>query len=136
MLFSRSLNPKQRIPLFKPLTSAADNALPHTFGEHVHIICLTKSCAIAQDIDVLCTECSNLIDNHEKIQVLSAVHYNLGKTLQDVVNIVNLPQEAAEAENMLRDDVQLLQVALSKMHALASACFSVWSIALLYLHLS
>lgn len=33
-------------------------------------------------IDQLCTECSALIKNHEKIQVLSAVHYNLGKTLQ------------------------------------------------------
>ena len=33
-------------------------------------------------IDKLCTECSALIENHEKIQVLSAVHYNLGKTLQ------------------------------------------------------
>ena len=35
-----------------------------------------------QMIDQLCTECSALIENHEKIQVLSAVHYNLGKTLQ------------------------------------------------------
>ena len=65
---------------------------------------------LVQDIDVLCTECSNLIDNHEKIQVLSAVHYNLGKTLQNVENIVNLPQEAADAERMLQDDTQLLQV--------------------------
>lgn len=65
---------------------------------------------LPQDIDELCTECSNLIDNHEKIQVLSAVHYNLGKTLQDVENIVALPHEAAEAEEMLRDDTQLLQV--------------------------
>lgn len=61
---------------------------------------------------MLCTECSNLIDNHEKIQVLSAVHYNLGKTLQDVENIVNLPQEAADAERMLQDDTQLLQVSM------------------------
>ncbi len=35
-----------------------------------------------QMIDKLCTECSALIENHEKIQILSAVHYNLGKTLQ------------------------------------------------------
>lgn len=33
-------------------------------------------------IDQLCSECSSLIENHEKIQLLSAVHYNLGKTLQ------------------------------------------------------
>ena len=68
-------------------------------------------------IDFLCTECANLIEHHEKIQVLSAVHYNLGKTLQDVENIVALPQEAASAETMLKEDIQLLQ---------ASACLS-WS---------
>lgn len=67
-----------------------------------------------QVIDTLCTECANLIENHEKIQVLSAVHYNLGKTLQDVENIVALPHEASSAEAMLEDDVKLLQVAAFK----------------------
>jgi hypothetical protein len=60
-------------------------------------------------IDMLCTECSSLIEHHEKIQVLSAVHYNLGKTLQDVENIAALPNEAAEAEELLCDDTNLLQ---------------------------
>ena len=63
----------------------------------------------AQEIDALCTECSSLIENHEKIQLLSMVHYNLGKTLADVENIAALPAEAAEAELMLRDDSQLIQ---------------------------
>ena len=63
-----------------------------------------------QDIDKLCTECASLIDNHDKIKDLSAVHYNLGKTLQDVENIVALPQQAAEAEDMLKDDTQLSEV--------------------------
>ena len=63
----------------------------------------------AQDIDRLCSDCASLIDHHEKIAELSAVHYNLGKTLRDVENIVALPHEAAEAEDMLRDDAQLLQ---------------------------
>ena len=63
-----------------------------------------------QDIDKLCTECASLIDNHDKIEDLSAVHYNLGKTLQDVENIVALPQQAAEAEDMLKDDTQLSEV--------------------------
>lgn len=62
-----------------------------------------------QVIDQLCSECASLIENHEKIQLLSAVHYNLGKTLQDVENIVALPNEAAEAEEMLKDETQLLQ---------------------------
>ena len=70
--------------------------------------CGASGCA--QDIDRLCTECASLIDHHEKIAVLSAVHYNLGKTLRDVENIVALPHEAAEAEDMLRDETQLLQV--------------------------
>ncbi len=66
-------------------------------------------CVRAQEIDALCTECSSLIENHEKIQLLSMVHYNLGKTLADVENIAALPAEAAEAELMLRDDSQLIQ---------------------------
>ena len=69
---------------------------------------------LLQVIDTLCTECASLIENHEKIQVLSAVHYNLGKTLQDVENIVALPHEAGSAEAMLREDVQLMQVSLYK----------------------
>ncbi|KAI3425101.1 hypothetical protein D9Q98_008479 [Chlorella vulgaris] len=63
-----------------------------------------------QDITQLCAECQSLIDCHDKIAVLSEVHYNLRKTLQDVENIAALPLEAAEAEEMLRDNVNLLQV--------------------------
>lgn len=47
---------------------------------------ILMSANVLQMIDQLCTECSALIENHEKIQVLSAVHYNLGKTLQVTVN--------------------------------------------------
>ena len=67
-----------------------------------------------QEIDALCTECSSLIENHEKIQLLSMVHYNLGKTLADVENIAALPAEAAEAEHMLKDDYQLIQATLDQ----------------------
>lgn len=65
-----------------------------------------------QVIDMLCTETSSLIEQQGKIQVLAGVHYKLGKTLQDVENIMALPAEAAAAEEMLRDDNQLLQVPL------------------------
>ena len=72
--------------------------------------CADQPCWSRQQvIDKLCTECSSLIEHHEKIQVLSAVHYNLGKTLQDVENIAALPNEAAEAEELLCDDMNLLQ---------------------------
>ena len=60
-------------------------------------------------INSLCTECQSLIDCDDKIQLLSAVHHNLRKTLQDVENIAALPVEAAEAEELLKDDANLLQ---------------------------
>jgi exocyst complex component 3 len=95
-------------------------------------------------IDQLCAECEQLVDCHDKIQLLSVVHYNLRKTLQarmatargaprqperpscharnvaccwaqDVEAIAALPVEAAEAEEMLQNDTNLLQ-------ARSSAC--------------
>lgn len=62
------------------------------------------------EITRLCAECQSLIDCHDKIAVLSEVHSNLRKTLQDVENIAALPVEAAEAEAMLRDNANLVQV--------------------------
>ena len=35
-----------------------------------------------EEINRLCAECQSLIDCHDKIAVLSEVHYNLRKTLQ------------------------------------------------------
>ena len=81
-----------------------------------------RASRLAQDIDKLCTECASLIDNHDKIKDLSAVHYNLGKTLQDVENIVALPQQAAEAEDMLKDDTQLSEVRQDSSQRHASPC--------------
>lgn len=66
----------------------------------------------AQTIDELCEECSALIEHHEKIQLLSIVHGNLRKTLVDVENIAELPQEAAAAEDLLQDNSRLLEVRL------------------------
>ncbi|KAL4437795.1 hypothetical protein ABPG77_005707 [Micractinium sp. CCAP 211/92] len=62
------------------------------------------------EITRLCAECQSLIDCHDKIAVLSEVHSNLRKTLQDVENIAALPVEAAEAEAMLRENANLLHV--------------------------
>ena len=39
------------------------------------------------DIARLCAECQSLIDCHDKIAVLSEVHYNLRKTLQVGVGV-------------------------------------------------
>ena len=63
-----------------------------------------------QVIDSLCTECANLIEHHDKIRVLSNVHYNLRKTLKDVHDIVSLPHGASSAEAMLENDEQLMKV--------------------------
>lgn len=63
-----------------------------------------------QTIDELCEECAALIEHHDKIQLLSMVQGNLRKTLVDVENIAELPQEAAAAEELLADNTQLLQV--------------------------
>ena len=68
--------------------------------------------AVPQDISELCNECSSLIENHDKIRVLSAVHYNLGKTLQDVSNISDLPAMAEDAEKLLSNNELLLQASM------------------------
>ena len=45
----------------------------------------------------------------------------LPASLQDVENIVALPTEAAEAEEMLKDDSQLLQVSYATVRPFAHA---------------
>ena len=89
-----------------------ESGLLYSLTERCPMVSPLRASRLAQDIDKLCTECASLIDNHDKIKDLSAVHYNLGKTLQDVENIVALPQQAAEAEDMLKDDTQLSEVCL------------------------
>ncbi|RMZ56271.1 hypothetical protein APUTEX25_002461, partial [Auxenochlorella protothecoides] len=61
-------------------------------------------------IEALCTESASLIQSHDKIQLLSAVHGNLHSTLKDVENIVALPREAAAAQQLLDGEAPLLQV--------------------------
>lgn len=68
------------------------------------------ACFTTQTIDELCEECAALIEHHEKIQLLSLVHGNLRKTLVDVENIAELPQEASAAEDLLQDNSRLLEV--------------------------
>ena len=68
------------------------------------------ACFAPQTIDELCEECAALIEHHEKIQLLSLVHGNLRKTLVDVENIAELPQEASAAEDLLQDNSRLLEV--------------------------
>ena len=69
----------------------------YSLAKRCSMVSPLRASRLAQDIDKLCTECASLIDNHDKIKDLSAVHYNLGKTLQDVENIVALPQQACRS---------------------------------------
>ncbi len=72
---------------------------------------------VRQTIDELCEECAALIEHHDKIQLLAMVHGNLRKTLEDVENIAELPQEAAAAEELLQ--VQCM------LHA-CNRCIACW----------
>lgn len=56
----------------------------------------------------LCNECTSVIENHEKIQVLSITHRNVAQTLEEIDNIIDLPSNASIAECMLDDDGLLL----------------------------
>ncbi|GMH41556.1 hypothetical protein BSKO_09466 [Bryopsis sp. KO-2023] len=61
-----------------------------------------------EQIDRLCNECTSLIENHEKIQMLSVTHHNVTKTLEEIDNIIKLPDDAELAEEMLEDDAKLV----------------------------
>lgn len=49
-----------------------------------------------------------MIENHEKIQILSITHRNVTETLEEIDNIIDLPSNANIAECMLDDDGLLL----------------------------
>jgi len=53
-------------------------------------------------IQQLCDECRSLVDSHERIARLAAIHYNIKKTLADVEAIASLPVAASQAEELLQ----------------------------------
>eukprot|EP00803_Ostreobium_quekettii_P001056 evm.model.scf_1694.2 EVM.evm.TU.scf_1694.2 scf_1694:3751-7084(+) len=61
-----------------------------------------------EEIDHLCAECTSLIENHEKIQLLSITHLNITKILEEIDNIIDLPSNAEAAEDLLADDSMLI----------------------------
>lgn len=58
-----------------------------------------------------------MIENHEKIQMLSITHHNVAKTLEEIDNIIDLPSNANIAEEMLEDE-GLLEDAYKALGAL------------------
>lgn len=63
--------------------------------------------AAFSDIDRLCSECASLIDNNEKIKILSTANLNLKATLGHVEDLIALPQDALVAEEMLQEGKRL-----------------------------
>ncbi|XP_031126245.1 exocyst complex component SEC6 [Ipomoea triloba] len=59
-------------------------------------------------IEKLCQECQTLIDNHDQIKLLSNARNNLNTTLKDVEGMMSISVEAAEAQESLGDDKELI----------------------------
>uniref|UniRef100_A0A453PJR6 Exocyst complex component Sec6 n=1 Tax=Aegilops tauschii subsp. strangulata TaxID=200361 RepID=A0A453PJR6_AEGTS len=60
------------------------------------------------DIDKLCQECQTLIENHDRIKLLSNARNNLNTTLKDVGGMMSISVEAAAARDSLSDDKELI----------------------------
>ncbi|XP_019175324.1 PREDICTED: exocyst complex component SEC6 isoform X1 [Ipomoea nil] len=59
-------------------------------------------------IEKLCQECQTLIDNHDQIKLLSNARNNLNTTLKDVEGMMSISVEAADAQESLGDDKELI----------------------------
>ncbi|KAL6970867.1 SNARE-binding exocyst subunit S6 [Sarracenia purpurea var. burkii] len=59
-------------------------------------------------IEKLCQECQTLIENHDQIKLLSNARNNLNTTLKDVEGMMSISVEAAEAQDSLSDDKELI----------------------------
>uniref|UniRef100_A0A1D1YTS5 Exocyst complex component 3 n=2 Tax=Anthurium amnicola TaxID=1678845 RepID=A0A1D1YTS5_9ARAE len=59
-------------------------------------------------IEKLCQECQTLIENHDKIKLLSNARNNLNMTIKDVEGMMSISVEAAAAHESLSDDRELI----------------------------
>ncbi|KAL9382525.1 hypothetical protein Peur_025560 [Populus x canadensis] len=59
-------------------------------------------------IEKLCQECQTLIENHDQIKLLSNARNNLNTTLKDVEGMMSISVEAAEAQDSLSDDREIV----------------------------
>ncbi|KAL6912129.1 hypothetical protein ACP4OV_000934 [Aristida adscensionis] len=60
------------------------------------------------DIDKLCQECQTLIENHDRIKLLSNARNNLNTTLKDIGGMMSISVEAAAARDSLSNDKELI----------------------------
>ncbi|KAJ4763491.1 Exocyst complex component SEC6 [Rhynchospora pubera] len=59
-------------------------------------------------IEKLCNECQTLIENHDKIKLLSNARNNLNTTLKDIGGMMSISVEAAAARDSLTNDKELI----------------------------
>ncbi|XP_078172898.1 SEC6 [Carex rostrata] len=59
-------------------------------------------------IEKLCNECQTLIENHDKIKLLSNARNNLNTTLKDIGGMMSISVEAVAAHDSLSDDKELI----------------------------
>ncbi|KAH8490238.1 hypothetical protein H0E87_022676 [Populus deltoides] len=61
-----------------------------------------------ESLSLLCQECQTLIENHDQIKLLSNARNNLNTTLKDVEGMMSISVEAAEAQDSLSDDREIV----------------------------
>ncbi|KMZ63677.1 putative Exocyst complex component sec6 [Zostera marina] len=59
-------------------------------------------------IEKLCQECQNLIENHDRIKLLSNARNNLNTTIKDVEGMLSISDESSAARDSLADDNELI----------------------------
>jgi len=112
--------------LVQSQVEAARRGLELLDKSHRHVLKL-RTCM--DKIHELCEECSNLIDNHEKIRLLSQTHANLTKVLAETKDIIDLPDRAETVmELMEADTANILPAyeALTVLEGIAENAKAAW----------
>lgn len=86
---------------------------------HRHIL---KLQAALDQIDKLCAECSDLIQHHDKIKLLSLTHGNVKKVLTEIQDIIELPDHADRCWRDVEEDDANLVPAFEKLVVLTGTC--------------
>ena len=115
----RAANKQQLSSLVQSRVEAAQSS-KELLDKSQKAVSKLKTCF--EQIDSLCEECASLVENHEKIQELAIAHHNIARSLLEIDDIIDLPSNAAIAEEMLMDDGLLLEAykALSTLEGTSS----------------
>lgn len=72
-------------------------------------------------IERLCEECTRLVESQDRIQLISQTNSNLGSVITDTEAIFAFPEQAKQAELLLRDELRL-EEAFEYITVLDSTC--------------